>query len=119
MKKNILYFAAMILAFAVLGYSCSSKTAEAPAVAPAGAVTVKIQNFAFVPDTVAIKTGTTVTWTNVDTAPHTATDLAGSFDSGNLATNASFKFAFSKPGTYTYHCLIHSMMKNAVVIVTN
>jgi plastocyanin len=119
MKKNIVYFAAMILAFAVLGYGCSSKTAQAPAVAPAGAVSVKILNFAFVPDTVVVKTGSTVTWTNEDTAPHTATDLAGSFDSGNLATNASFTFAFSKPGTFTYHCLIHSMMKKAVVIVTN
>ena len=102
-----------------LGYGCSSKTATKPTTVPIGAASVSIQNFAFAPDTVIVKTGSTVTWTNEDTAPHTVTDLGGAFGSASLATNSTFKFTFATAGTFTYHCTIHSMMKNAVVIVSN
>jgi plastocyanin len=59
-----------------------------------------------------------VQWTNADSAPHTATDLNSAFNSGTLAQGGQFSFKFTTPGTYTYHCLIHSMMANATVVVT-
>ena len=119
MKKNLIYLSAIMLAVITFACSCSSKSASVqPSTAPT-ATSVKIQNFAFVPDTMIVKTGTTITWTNVDAAPHTVTDLTGAFGSTNLATNATFKFAFTTPGTFTYHCTVHPMMKNAVVIVMN
>ncbi|MGZ3872894.1 MAG: plastocyanin/azurin family copper-binding protein [Mucilaginibacter sp.] len=116
-KRNFL----SLIALSALGlvYSCSSNKAKVTPTPTTPAATVSIQNFAFVPDTVRIKTGNSVSWTNMDTAPHTATDLNGVFDSGSLTTNQAFNFTFAAAGTYTYHCLIHSMMKNAVVIVSN
>jgi plastocyanin len=80
---------------------------------------VSIQNFAFSPATVRVKIGGTVTWTNKDATPHTATDLNGSFDSGSLPVDQTFKMTFNTAGTFTYHCTIHSMMPNATVIVGN
>ncbi len=117
MKKRII-LSLIVLSGIALIYSCSSNTVK-PGPAPAAAATVSVQNFAFVPDTVTIKAGGSITWTNKDTAPHTVTELSSAFDSGSLATNQTFNFTFNTAGTFKYHCLIHSMMKTAVVIVTN
>jgi plastocyanin len=84
----------------------------------AQAVTVDISNFAFAPVVITVKSGTTVTWTNKDAAPHTITSDTGAFDSGNLApASGKFSKTFSEVGTFAYHCNIHKSMK-ATVIVT-
>lgn len=118
MKKTFIYLTLMILT-AFIFNSCSSNKAKVAPDPTTPSATVSIQGFAFSPATVNIKASQSVMWTNKDTAPHTATDLGGAFDSGTLATNQSFSFTFHTPGTYTYHCLIHSMMANATVVVTN
>ena len=84
---------------------------------PVMAASVSIVNFAFSPATVHLKVGGTVTWTNKHASPHTATDLGGSFDSGSLTTDQTFKHTFATAGTYTYHCTIHSTMANATIVV--
>jgi plastocyanin len=63
--------------------------------------------------------GGTVTWTNKDATAHTVTDNGGSFDSGNIAADATYTMTFPKAGTFTYHCTIHSMMPAATVVVGN
>ncbi|OJW15360.1 MAG: hypothetical protein BGO48_11970 [Mucilaginibacter sp. 44-25] len=78
-----------------------------------------MKGFAFSPASVNIKVGNNVTWTNEDTAPHTATDNGTEFDSGSLATSATFTHTFTKAGTYTYICKIHSSMAAATVVVSN
>ena len=89
------------------------------AVAPATGDAVTIQNFAFAPQTLTVKAGTKVTWTNNDSAPHTVTSTDGPstsasttrlFDSGQLASGDSFSFTFTKAGTYYYECTIHASM---------
>jgi plastocyanin len=86
---------------------------------PVQNASVSIQNFAYSPATVHVKVGGTVTWTNKDATPHTVTDLNGSFDSGSVAVDETYKMTFSTAGTYTYHCTLHSMMPNATVVVGN
>ncbi len=79
--------------------------------------TVAIKNFAYVPTTLTIKTGTKVTWTNNDSAPHTVTSVTGSvLDSPTLATGQAFSYTFTKAGTYNYYCTIHPNMKATVVV---
>lgn len=94
-------------------------SASSGAVAPATGTTVAIQNFAFAPQTLTIKAGTKVTWTNSDSTPHTVTSTdngstsaspTGVFDSGQLAQGQSFSFTFAKAGTYYYECTIHAAM---------
>ena len=84
----------------------------------AEAVTVMVKNFAFNPATIEIAAGTTVTWTNNDAAPHTATqEPAGSgFQSGRLNTGDSFSYTFDTPGTFDYFCEFHPNMKGTVVV---
>ena len=77
---------------------------------------VDIAGFRFSPATVTLAAGGTVTWTNRDGAPHTATGDEGAFDSGILEQGATFQHAFPTPGTYEYRCDLHSSMRGTVVV---
>lgn len=77
---------------------------------------IAIRNFAFVPATITIKKGETVTWTNEDSVGHTATALDGTFDSGILQQGKSFSFTFTKAGTFDYKCTPHPNMRGKVVV---
>ena len=83
--------------------------------AAAGAA-VEIADFAFSPEELTVDAGTTVTWTNADGPPHTASADDGSFDSGRLEQGDSYSEAFDEPGTYAYHCEIHPRMTGTIVV---
>ena len=71
---------------------------------------VTIAGFAFAPATVTIQVGDSVTWTNEDSTPHTATAGDGSFDTGQLANGDSEAVTFDTAGTFAYVCSIHPQM---------
>jgi plastocyanin len=77
---------------------------------------VAIANFSFQPATITVPVGTTVTWTNNDSASHTVTADDGSFKSESLGSGATFSQTFATAGTFAYHCAIHSTMKGTVVV---
>lgn len=77
---------------------------------------IEIADFKFGPETVTVKTGTEVTWTNSDDAVHTATADDSSFDTGDLNTGDSASVTFDKPGTFTYYCRFHPFMKATVEV---
>jgi plastocyanin len=82
-------------------------------------VAVTIMNFKFDPTPLTIPVGTTVVWTNQDTAPHTATSDPGSaftFDTGMLQKGQSGKITFNQPGTFTYFCSVHPNMHGTVTV---
>jgi amicyanin len=125
-QSRVVYGAACIvlLVLACFFAGCYSTPAPAPSAttpgAPAaGTNAISIKNFAFSPATLTVKTGTTVTWTNDDSAPHTVVSDDGApvaFTSPSLATGASYPFTFTQAGTYAYHCSIHPSMKGTVVV---
>lgn len=79
--------------------------------------TVTINNYTFVPATITVHPGDTVTWTNQDSIPHTATSLDGkSFDSGAIDPGSSWSFVFAKAGNYNYRCEIHPDMRGTVSV---
>jgi len=77
---------------------------------------VSIFNFAFNPSAITVRAGTTITWTNNDSASHTVTSDTNTFASGTLSTGQSFSATFSTPGTYAYHCAIHPSMTGTVIV---
>ncbi|GEM_PF-2002813 len=82
-------------------------------------VSVNIVNFAFMPTPLTIPVGTTVVWTNQDSAGHTTTSDTGVWDSGTAAPlkkGDSFKFTFNQVGTFAYHCMIHPNMHGMIVV---
>ena len=79
--------------------------------------TVSIDNFSFGPQTVTVKAGTTVTWTNKDDIPHGIAATANAFTrSKALDTDDSYSFTFATPGTYQYFCYIHPHMVGTIVV---
>jgi len=91
----------------------------AAAPAASSAMQVTIQNFAFSPATLTIPAGTTVVWTNKDTAPHTVTVRSGpvTFSSPNLQQGDTFTYTFTQPGTYSYYCAVHPNMTASVTVM--
>jgi plastocyanin len=63
-----------------------------------------------------VTVGTTVIWANHDGTDHTSTSDAGVWGSPVLAPGASFSHTFSSPGVYTYHCNIHPMTGEIIVV---
>jgi amicyanin len=98
--------------------------ATAPLVAaiilPAGAqtapVAVGIDNFTFNPQTLKVKAGATVTWTNKDDIPHAIAAVNKEFKSKALDTGDAYSFTFTTPGTYAYFCSLHPHMTGTIVV---
>jgi plastocyanin len=119
--KRLLVSAFLIIALGGCGSSSDSSSSETTSSgASSGASTsgkIDISNFEFVPKDVTVKAGTPVTWTNQDSAAHTATATGpgGGFDTGTLEQGDS-KTVKVKSGTYHYICGIHPFMKATLVV---
>ncbi|CAE6496622.1 cupredoxin domain-containing protein [Candidatus Nitrosotenuis uzonensis] len=80
------------------------------------------ENACFAPSEIRIGIGTTVTWTNDDTAAHTVTSgdvkagPIGQFDSGLFMAGKSFSFTFETKGQYPYYCQVHPWMTGKVIV---
>ncbi|MDO8466830.1 MAG: cupredoxin family copper-binding protein [bacterium] len=79
-------------------------------------IQVAVRGFGFVSETVRVKAGTKITWTNFDAAGHTVTSDTGLFASKILSQGKSFEYIFNTPGTYSYHCIPHPYMKGEIVV---
>jgi len=97
------------------GRSQAARVADAPAVS-AAPNQVTIDNFTFTPQTLTVPVGTTVTWTNRDDVPHSATSTDKRFNSGLLDTDEKFSFTFTSAGEYPYFCGIHPHMTAKIVV---
>ena len=78
---------------------------------------VEIKSYSFSPLTITIKSGDSITWTNLDSAPHTVTSDSGSeLDSESFSNGNSYSHTFTTAGTYEYYCNIHTSMKGTVIV---
>ncbi len=102
---------------AIFALLLTSLVAIGQATSVSADVSVNIMNFAFMPSPITIPVGTTVVWTNQDSAPHTVTsDTAGVFDLGTLSKGQTGKMTFSQVGSFAYHCNIHPTMHGMVIV---
>jgi len=76
----------------------------------------------FIPSTITVDVGTTVTWSNDDTAAHTVTSGSaadgpdGVFDSSLFMAGAEFSHTFDAAGEYSYFCMVHPWMAGVVIV---
>ena len=76
----------------------------------------------FMPSTVTIAKGGTVTFSNPDSAPHTSTsgDASdgpdGTWDSSLVMPGASYDVTLNSSGTYNYFCMVHPWMAGTVIV---
>jgi plastocyanin len=80
------------------------------------AAIVYLKNDAYSPTTLTVPVGTTVTFVNNDDDAHTVTATNNIFDSKGLDTHGTWKYRFTKVGTYHYFCELHPFMKGTIVV---
>ena len=106
-------FVILMLVSALMLSSCSlgirkmlgmAPTDQPAKVKTANGNAVSITKTNFQPHNLDVTAGTTVTWTNNDTLPHSVTsDAKGLFDSGPIQPGATFTYTFAQAGTFPYH----------------
>lgn len=134
MNKNIGIIAILILVVAAGGYFFMQKSANLESAIEEnnsqveetvedqdsvvlGDSTITIADFAFAPQTITVKKGSTVIWTNEDSVGHTVTSDTGSeLDSALLSKGQSYSKTFNQAGTFSYHCTPHPNMKGTVIV---
>jgi plastocyanin len=99
-----------ILAALVLFSALASTAAGANA-------NVEIAGFAFSPSSVTVIAGETVTWTNRDSAQHSAAFANGGPRTRALSKDQSASLQFTTAGTFSYVCGIHGASMSGTVIV--
>jgi plastocyanin len=84
-----------------------------------GTVQIAYRNITIDPDTLKVKVGSTVKWTNYDAIEHNVTSKAGpqSFASKNIGESATFEVKLTKPGVIHYLCTIHPASMNGTIEV--
>ncbi|MEK6191612.1 MAG: plastocyanin/azurin family copper-binding protein [Chloroflexota bacterium] len=119
----------MSLVLAATGCAGTASTTPTPSVPPA--VTVILEESAFVPPggaaidgvpALTIPVGTTVIWTNRDAIDHTATEYLNGFSKPDarfdleLTPGANGSYTFDEAGTYEVGCVPHPPMQMLVIV---
>ncbi len=86
--------------------------------ASAASYSVAMKGYAFSPASLSVPVGSTVTWTNQDTAPHDVKTTSGpvSIHSPMLNEGQSWSFTFGTPGSYGYYCTVHPDMTARITV---
>jgi plastocyanin len=104
-RLSIMAVAALGLVFA--GPASTASTATA---------TVQIRTTRFVPATVTITAGDSVTWRNADKVAHQVVANGGQFASPILDPGKTFTHEFARGGTFHYHDALHPTLRGTVVV---
>ena len=111
-----------LLTVVLISTACGSPPAEKTTVTPTPEpIEVTIIGSDFIPSTIIVPVGTTVTWINLDPeyVYHTvASDTYVreiSFNS-RVYFKGTFSYTFTQPGTHNYICDVHDMMEGTVIV---
>lgn len=121
----IVVVAAVIAVVITGGKSSTSKTQQTKDAAALVAGKVDITAAGFVPASIQVKVGDTVTWTNSDSALHQVATgpfpsedgLAGFVAKTPQMKGDSYRYTFEKAGTYAYHDHLNPLKLNGTVVV--
>lgn len=76
--------------------------------------TVRVVDNAFDPPTAEVVAGDTVTWTWDGSGRH---NVVGEAFESPVQDSGTFGRRFAEPGTYAYHCTLHSGMRGTITVV--
>jgi len=103
-----------VLFTALASTPCLAEDANSAGTGPVASVSM--DHNTFIPNEITVAPGTTVTWVNNETMPHTVVNPNQGFRSKFLVKDAKFSFTFTTPGDYDYLCSIHPNMKGKVIV---
>ena len=80
---------------------------------------IAYRNITIQPDTVKVKVGSSITWTNYDSIEHNVTSEGGPrrFASHNISEGDHFAIKATTPGVIHYECTIHPTSMNGTIEV--
>ncbi len=122
--RIIIYFALTLAVTGVAVCAPGSAGAEQPPAQPVSqqalvevsAHIIEIHKMRFQTKLLNVKIGDTVTWTNKDIVPHTATASDKSWNSGRLNKGESFTLTITNQTKLDYFCIYHRQMQAKLVI---
>jgi len=84
-----------------------------------GTVQIAYRNIAIDPDTLKVKVGSTIKWTNYDSVEHNVTSEGGpqKFASKTFGEGGTYEIKANKPGVIHYECTIHPASMNGTIEV--
>jgi plastocyanin len=84
-----------------------------------GVVQIAYRNLAIQPDTVRVKVGSTIKWTNYDSVQANVTSEGGpqKFASKNFGEGGTFELKAEKPGVIHYECTLFPTTMNGSIEV--
>jgi plastocyanin len=84
-----------------------------------GLVKIIYHEISIEPDTLKVKVGSTIEWTNEDPVEHNVTSRGGpvKFASKNFGERATYTVKATKPGVIHYLCTIHPATMNGTIEV--
>jgi plastocyanin len=84
-----------------------------------GIVHIAYHNIAIDPDTVKVKVGSTIKWTNEDAVEHNVTSEGGvaKFASKDFGEGGTYEIKANRPGIIHYECTIHPASMNGTIEV--
>lgn len=84
---------------------------------------ITLTSSGFTPQSITVKAGTTVTWTNnggatatINSANHPSHLVYPSLNLGSFASGETLSMAFDRPGTYKYHNHLNASQTGVVVV---
>jgi len=97
------------------------KFATATGPVRSGTVQISYRNITIAPDTVRVKVGSTIKWTNFDEIAHNVTSERGpqKFASKDFGEGGTFSIKATKPGVINYECTIHPASMNGTIEVVS
>jgi plastocyanin len=86
-----------------------------------GVVQIAYRNIAIAPDTVRVKVGTRIRWTNYDSEQANVTSEGGpqKFASKNFGEGGTFEITASRPGVIHYVCTLYPTTMNGAIEVVS
>jgi plastocyanin len=88
-----------------------------------GLVQIAYRDIAIDPDTVRVKLGSTIRWTNYDSTQANVTSEGGTggykFASKNFGEGGTFELEASKPGVIHYECTLYPVTMNGTIEVVS
>ncbi len=117
----VLIVAAIGVYYLYSGMGSGGSTSTSTVTIPSG--TGANQGLNFSPQSLSVAAGTTIKFTNNDNTLHTVTFTSApsgvsltSISDSSLAAGSSFTVTLLTPGTYQYHCTIHSWMTGTITV---
>jgi plastocyanin len=97
----------------------ASPSSSAPV--QSGVVQIAYRNIAIDPDTIRVKAGSTIKWTNYDSTQANVTSVSGPqrIASKNFGEGSSFEVKVEKPGVIHYECTLYPTTMNGTIEVVS